>query len=275
MKKSVAVKTEENNSITETESLLTHTLRRMSDPGIEILPIETVTCEDVERQIRAVTEPAHSTVSSSLWINGEITGCAHVRTSRKDRILKNHWLIYWRHEPVRHGDRNLEPRLRATRHTRATRRTHFSRITTTSECFKSWWWRRTTHCKTSSQMNLAVSAINNLPTILHRYVSQTKVLHTKVPNFRGSKDKFNEFEPLLPNHLQSNQHRITEQNKLNNFQSLLGDETIKVSWEMKPSSFGKHWGSTQRTPSEMYFSNSDASLLRKISKKSPNTNGPN
>ena len=36
MKRSVAVETEENDSSTETESLLAHTPGRMSDPEIEI-----------------------------------------------------------------------------------------------------------------------------------------------------------------------------------------------------------------------------------------------
>ena len=57
MKKSVAVETEENDSSTETESLLAHTPGRMSDPKLETLPSETFTSEDVERQIRAVTYP--------------------------------------------------------------------------------------------------------------------------------------------------------------------------------------------------------------------------
>ena len=57
MKRSVAVETEENDSSTETESLLAHTPRRMSDPEIETSSSEAVTSEDVERQIRAVTDP--------------------------------------------------------------------------------------------------------------------------------------------------------------------------------------------------------------------------
>ena len=57
MKTSVAVETKENDSSTETESLLAHTPRRMSDPEIETSSSEAVTSEDVERQIRAVTDP--------------------------------------------------------------------------------------------------------------------------------------------------------------------------------------------------------------------------
>ena len=57
LKRSVAVETEKNNSSTETESLLAHTPRRMSHPEIETSSTEAVTSEDIERQIRAVTDP--------------------------------------------------------------------------------------------------------------------------------------------------------------------------------------------------------------------------
>ena len=57
MKRSFAVETEETDSSTETESSLGHTPRRMSDPEIETSSSETVTSGDVERQIRAVTDP--------------------------------------------------------------------------------------------------------------------------------------------------------------------------------------------------------------------------
>ena len=57
MKRSVAIETEETeDSSTETESLLGHTPRRMSDPEIETSSSEAVTLEDVEHQIRAVTD---------------------------------------------------------------------------------------------------------------------------------------------------------------------------------------------------------------------------
>ena len=57
MKRFVAVETEENDSSIETKSLLAQTPRRMSDPEIETSPSKTITSEDVERQIRAVTGP--------------------------------------------------------------------------------------------------------------------------------------------------------------------------------------------------------------------------
>ena len=57
MKRSVAVENEETDSCTETESLLGHDPKRMSDPEYETSSGEVVTSEDVERQIRAVTDP--------------------------------------------------------------------------------------------------------------------------------------------------------------------------------------------------------------------------
>ena len=57
MKKSVAVETKKNDRSTETESLLAHTPRKTLDPEIETSSSEAVTSEDVERQIRAVTDP--------------------------------------------------------------------------------------------------------------------------------------------------------------------------------------------------------------------------
>ena len=56
MTRSVVVQTEENDKSTETESLLAHTPRRMSDPEIETSSSEAVSSEDVEHQIRAVTD---------------------------------------------------------------------------------------------------------------------------------------------------------------------------------------------------------------------------
>ena len=56
MTRSVVVQTEENDKSTETESLLAHTPRRMLDPEIETSSSEAVSSEDVEHQIRAVTE---------------------------------------------------------------------------------------------------------------------------------------------------------------------------------------------------------------------------
>ena len=74
-------------------------------------------------------------------------------------------------------------------------------------------------------MNQVVTENNSIPVIEQRVVTQAKMLDTQVPNFRGSRDIFNEFENLLLNHQWLHQHRITEGNKIQFFKSLSRDET--------------------------------------------------
>ena len=57
MKRSVAVVTEETDVSTETENLLAHTPRRLSDPKVEKSSSEAITSENVERQVGSVTDP--------------------------------------------------------------------------------------------------------------------------------------------------------------------------------------------------------------------------
>ena len=83
----------------------------------------------------------------------------------------------------------------------------------------------------SSQINQILSSINSLPAILQRDVTQTKVLNTQIPNLvyqipntRGSKQKFNEFEHFLLKHLRPQQYMTTEENNIRCFQNLLKDE---------------------------------------------------
>ena len=56
--------------------------------------------------------------------------------------------------------------------------------------------------------------------------TNTKLLQTHVPNFRGPKDKYNEFEHLLLNHFGPIANKITEEDKFHFFQSLLRYEAI-------------------------------------------------
>ena len=69
-----------------------------------------------------------------------------------------------------------------------------------------------------------LNAIQDLPRKLQK--TNTKLLQTHVPNFRGSKDKYNEFEHLLLNHFRPIANKITEEDKIHFFQSLLRDEAI-------------------------------------------------
>ena len=61
-------------------------------------------------------------------------------------------------------------------------------------------------------------------------VLQPKILQTQVPLFKGNREKYNEFEHLLLNHLRPHMNRLTEEQKLNYFQSLLRDEAIEF-WQ--------------------------------------------
>ena len=63
--------------------------------------------------------------------------------------------------------------------------------------------------------------LNAIETIRQRIkssITNTNLLQTHVPNFRGQKDKFVEFEHLLLNHLSPLANKITEENKVHFFQ---------------------------------------------------------
>ena len=81
-----------------------------------------------------------------------------------------------------------------------------------------------------------LNAIETLPQRIKGSTTNTKLLQTHVPNFRGQKDKFVEFEHLLLNHLSPLANKITEETKLHFFQSFLRDEAIE------------YWQSIQITP---------------------------
>ena len=69
-----------------------------------------------------------------------------------------------------------------------------------------------------------LNAIQDLPRKLQK--TNTKLLQTHVPNFRGTKDNYNEFEHLLLYHFRPIANKITEEDKIHFFQSLLRDEAI-------------------------------------------------
>ena len=56
--------------------------------------------------------------------------------------------------------------------------------------------------------------------------TNTKLLQTHVPNFRGSKDQCNVFRHLLLNHFRPIANKITEEDKIHFFHRLLRDEAI-------------------------------------------------
>ena len=75
-----------------------------------------------------------------------------------------------------------------------------------------------------------LNAIETIPQRIKNTTANTKLLQKHFPNFRGQKGKFVEFEHLLLNHLSPLANKITEENKLHFFQSLLRDEAIEY-WQ--------------------------------------------
>ena len=75
-----------------------------------------------------------------------------------------------------------------------------------------------------------MTEIHNLRTTMTDGVIQPKILQTQVPLFRGNREKYNELEHLLKNHLRPHMNKLTDEQKLNYFQSLLRDEAIEF-WQ--------------------------------------------
>ena len=81
-----------------------------------------------------------------------------------------------------------------------------------------------------------LNAIETIPQRITSSTTNTKLLQTHIPKFRVQKDKFVEFEHLLLNHLSPLANKITEENKLHFFQSLLRDEAIEYCQSIQVTS---------------------------------------
>ena len=99
---------------------------------------------------------------------------------------------------------------------------------------------RTTPPNGTPQRNSSIPQIADVMTEIHHLrstmgetLTQPKILQTQVPLFKGNRDKYNEFEHLLLNHLRPHAHKLTEEQKLNYFQSLLRDDAIEF-WQTLP-----------------------------------------
>ena len=77
------------------------------------------------------------------------------------------------------------------------------------------------------QLTDVTTEIHHLRSTMGETLTQPKILQTQVPLFKGNRDKYNEFEHLLLNHLRPHAHKLTEEQKLNYFQSLLRDDAIE------------------------------------------------
>ena len=73
--------------------------------------------------------------------------------------------------------------------------------------------RRTPHSLLDPQMGEVMTEIQHLRTTMTDGVIQPKRLQTQVPLFRGNREKYNEFEHLLKNHLRPHMHKLTEEQK--------------------------------------------------------------
>ena len=83
------------------------------------------------------------------------------------------------------------------------------------------------------QFDDIVTEIHHLRDTMMDTVQHPKVLQTQVPLFRGNREKYNEFEHLLLNHLRPHQHKLSEEQKLTYFQSLLRDDAIEFWQSLK------------------------------------------
>ena len=82
----------------------------------------------------------------------------------------------------------------------------------------------------TSETDALLNAIQQIPQKIQKTSTSTKLLQTHVPNFKGQKEKYNEFEHLLLNHLRPIANKLTEEEKIHFFQSLLREDAIEF-WQ--------------------------------------------
>ena len=75
-----------------------------------------------------------------------------------------------------------------------------------------------------------LKAIKNVPTVIQGNTQNQKRLQTQMPTFREQKERYNEFEHLLLNHIHPFQNKITEEEKLQLFRTFFREDTIEF-WE--------------------------------------------
>ena len=79
----------------------------------------------------------------------------------------------------------------------------------------------------TEQYENIIDAITTLPNKLKSKNTNHKLLHRQVPTLRGNKDRFNEVEYLLRNHVRPFSNQLRKEAKLENFQSLLREEVVQ------------------------------------------------
>ena len=83
------------------------------------------------------------------------------------------------------------------------------------------------------QFDDIVTEIPHLRDTMTDTAQHPKILQTQVPLFRGNREKYNEFEHLLLNHLRPHLHNLSVEQKLTYFQSLLRDDAFEFWQSLK------------------------------------------
>ena len=83
------------------------------------------------------------------------------------------------------------------------------------------------------QIDDIVTEFHTLRDTMTDTVQHPKIIHTEGPRFRGNREKYNQIEHLLLNQLRPHQHKLSEEQKLSYFQSLLRDDAIEFWQSLK------------------------------------------
>ena len=87
--------------------------------------------------------------------------------------------------------------------------------------------------QSSAQIDNILTEIYHLRDTMTDTVQNPNKIANASPTFPRKSGKNNEFEHLLLNHLRPHHHKLSEEQKLANFQSLLGDDVIEFWQSLK------------------------------------------
>ena len=124
-----------------------------------------------------------------------------------DMVTRTTWTSHWRPPELQHTDVDTDDE------TVLQDRNRWAEYSRTSDV--------------TEQCENIIGAMTMLPHRLQATNTNHKLLHALVPTFRWNKGRFNEFEHLLRNHLRPFSNRLTEEMKLQLFQTLLPEEAIE------------------------------------------------
>ena len=81
-----------------------------------------------------------------------------------------------------------------------------------------------------SHMTQLMNVTTYVPSMIQRNIYQHKMLQTRRPTFKGQKERYNEFEHLLLNHIRPFQNKITDEENFIFFTSLLREDAVEI-WQ--------------------------------------------